>query len=488
MWVPETEWPRDQDDEGELRRALDFVAARVAYFDERRPLYVARAPGRLDVMGGIADYSGSLVLEMPIAGATWVVAQASDDPEIVVHSDEIGALGGQPRVTIPLDAIVPERALDYPRARALLTGDPARAWAAYVAGALVILHAERAAPLQQGLRLLVWSEVPVGKGLSSSAALEVAALEVLAPLVGVALEDRELALLAQKIENFVVGAPCGVMDQMTAASGRRDHLLEILCQPAELVGQVPLPADLEVFGMDSGIRHAVSGADYGTVRAAAFMGYRILADAAGLAAKVVGPGRVTIDDPVFQGYLANVPASEWHSRYRAHVPERLSGRAFLDRYQGFTDGVTIVDPDRTYPVRAATEHGIEEHARVRQFRGLLATDPAVSQTRTLLGALMYASHASYSACGLGSEGTDRLVALVREAGPEAGLYGAKITGGGSGGTVAVLAARGSRAAAQSIVNRYRDESGRSSALFVGSSDGSRAFGVRKLIAQARGLD
>ena len=482
MWVPEAASP---DAGGDFERALNRIGSQRGLFDARKPLYVARAPGRLDVMGGIADYSGSLVLELPIAGATWVAAQASDDREVTLQSDDIGALGAEPRVSIPLDALVPEQPLDYRRARALLTGDPARAWAAYVAGALVVLHAERAQPLRHGLRLLVWSDVPVGKGLSSSAALEVSALEALAPLVGVTLADRELALLAQKVENFVVGAPCGVMDQMTSALGRRGHLLEIVCQPAEVVGQLALPAEVEVFGIDSGIRHAVSGADYGTVRAAAFMGYRIVTEAAGLAATVVSPGRVAIADPLFHGYLANVGASEWRARYRAAVPERLSGREFLDRYQGFTDDATQIEPGRSYPVRAATEHAIEEHERVRQFRALLADRASLDgQARTALGELMYASHASYSACGLGSDGTDRLVALVKQAGSRVGFHGAKITGGGSGGTVAVLVDSGARAAAESIVAGYRQETGRASALFAGSSDGSRAFGVRRLVAHA----
>jgi L-arabinokinase len=241
--------------------------------------------------------------------------------------------------------------------------------------------------------------------------------------------------------------------------------------------------DLELFGIDSGIRHAVSGADYGTVRAAAFMGYRIVTDAAGLVAKVVAPGRVAIEDPTFRGYLANVPVADWRARYRARTPERLTGREFLQRWQGFTDDATHIDADRSYPVRAATEHAIEEHQRVRQFQALLGgRHPVDRETRLLLGELMYASHASYSACGLGSDGTDRLVELVREDGPEAGFYGAKITGGGSGGTVAVLAASGRRGAAASIVARYRNDTGRASTLYSGSSDGSRVFGARKLIA------
>src|SRR5262245_26194503 len=179
MWMPEINW---------------------SFFDPDRPVTLTRAPGRLDVMGGIADYSGALVLEMPIAAATWVAAQPSDAPEFVIRSGDIAALGGEATVTLPLAALVPDEPLTYARARALLSADPRQAWAAYAAGALVVLHAECGKALRRGLKLLVWSEVPVGKGLSSSAALEVATLEAVAPLVGATLQDRELGLLAQKVE------------------------------------------------------------------------------------------------------------------------------------------------------------------------------------------------------------------------------------------------------------------------------------------------
>jgi galactokinase len=460
VWVPETDWP---DGDLDHRRALAWFGAQTAFFDPSQPLYVTRAPGRLDVMGGIGDYSGSLVLELPIAAATWVAVQANRRPEIVIQSDDIAALGGESRVTLPLADVVPDRPLDYERAHALLAADPRRNWASYALGALVVLHAERGKPLKHGIRMSVWSEVPVGKGLSSSAALEVAALETLARLVGEEIEDRDLGLLAQKVENFVVGAPCGVMDQMTSVHGRRDHLLEILCQPAEIVGQVRVPDGLELFGVDSGIRHAVSGADYGTVRAAAFMGYRMITAAAGTN---------------FGGYLANVPLKDWSGRYQTLVPESMPGGEFIARYQGTNDPATRIDPDRAYPVRASTQHAIAEHRRVQLFRELLDGDAG---SRPMLGDLMYAAHESYSACGLGSAGTDRLVALVREAGPDMGLHGAKITGGGSGGTVVVLAERGTSGTVEMIAKRYAAETGRPSAVYAGSSDGARSFGVRRLV-------
>jgi L-arabinokinase len=464
------------DADPEQREAQDWIASRADVFRPGQPVLVTRAPGRLDVMGGIADYSGSLVLELPLAVATWVAVQEDAADELTLESDDAG------RISFPLADVVPPRALAYADARARLTGDPRRAWAAYVAGALVVLQREYGRPLRHGARVLVRSDVPVGKGVSSSAALDVAAFEVLSALVAsdFYFAERELALAAQKVENIVVGAPCGVMDQVTAVCGQRDHLVEILCQPAEVVGHVALPPALELYGIDSGIRHAVSGADYGSVRAAAFMGYRIVAQRAGLRARSVGPGRVAIHDPLYGGYLANVSPDEWRGRYRDGVPEEIAGVDFLERFGGSTDAATTIDAGRTYAVRAATEHPILENARVRRFRALLADGAGRPEVCEELGALMYASHASYSACGLGSDGTDRLVSLAREAGAAAGLHGAKITGGGSGGTVAVLATRGNRAAVDEIARRYRQETGRDTTVFAGSSSGARTFGVRSV--------
>ena len=93
---------------------------------------------------------------------------------------------------------------------------------------------------------------------------------------------------------------------------------------------------------------------------------------------------------------------------------------------------------------------------------------------------MYETHSSYSACGLGSTGTDRIVELVAELGPERGLFGAKITGGGSGGTVAVLGRADAGEAVQAVVQRYARETGRVPQLFSGSSPGAAAFGLRSL--------
>jgi L-arabinokinase len=93
---------------------------------------------------------------------------------------------------------------------------------------------------------------------------------------------------------------------------------------------------------------------------------------------------------------------------------------------------------------------------------------------------MYQSHASYSACGLGSSGTDELVRLARATGPEKGIFGAKITGGGSGGTVAILGRRDAEEAVLSIAAEYANISGQSPYVFQGSSPGAAAFGSMTL--------
>lgn len=469
--------------DAELSEIALRVGAHADFFEESQPITLARAPGRLDVMGGIADYSGSLVLELPLAAATWVAVQRCAAPTFTFFSTAVEAMSGEAFVTFPLNVLAPEGGpMPHGAARALLGADPRKAWAAHVAGAVVILHHALGRPPDAGFKCWIHSSVPLGKGLSSSAAVEVATLTALVALLGVAVDGREMALLAQRIENVIVGAPCGVMDPMTSACGARDRLLSLLCQPAEPRGQVALPPELELWGLDSGIRHQVSGADYTSVRVGAFMGYRILAEAAGLAVRVTDPGRVVVDDGRFGGYLANVTPSAWQARFRDCVPTVLEGRSFLERYGGITDDVTRVDPARTYAVRAATEHPIYEHHRVELYASLLEGGARSDRSRALLGELMYQAHESYGACGLGSGGTDRLVQLVRDAGPGAGLYGAKITGGGSGGTVAVLARAGSGEAVRRIVEQYEQETGRRAAIFGGSSPGAIAYGTRRLVA------
>jgi L-arabinokinase len=205
------------------------------------------------------------------------------------------------------------------------------------------------------------------------------------------------------------------------------------------------------------------------------MGYRMIAAAAGLPAQSDG-ARVRIDDPSWRGYLTNLTGPEYEA-LAGDLAGELSGAEFLERYGGITDTATHVLPDRRYPVRQATEHPVREQARVDRFIELLGTLADDPRAALGLGRLMGESHRSYGACGLGNDGTDRLVALVTQAGPECGLYGAKITGGGSGGTVAVLGTSQAEPAVRELAARYQAETGRKTRVFTESGPGAAETGV-----------
>ncbi len=445
-------------------------------FHGAEAVVIARAPGRLDLMGGIADYSGSLVLEWPLREAALVAVGLRRDRLLRLVS--LPEAEGQPvrMAEASLDLLAPGgRFISYDAARQLFARDPDRQWAAYVAGAFVVLGLERGLHPRLGADLLVSSAVPEGKGVSSSAAVEVAAMQAVTAAYGWSLPPLELALLCQKVENLVAGAPCGVMDQMTAACGEAHRLLALLCQPAELQEAVSLPEGVAIWGIDSGVRHAISGSDYTSVRVGAFMGYRIVADLARLHVRPAeGRERVHVEDARWSGHLANLAPAEWQA-FASRVPEHIEGADFLARYGGTTDAVTRVERGRRYAVRVPTSHPVHEHSRVRRFAELLRSGPPAT-TLPLLGQLMGHSHASYSACGLGSEATDRLAARVLSAGPGRGLHGAKITGGGSGGTVAVVGEPRGLEAVQEIAAAHERETGRPARIFAGSSPGAAAFG------------
>src|SRR5215472_14115219 len=198
-------------------------------FEPGTSVTIARAPGRLDVMGGIADYSGSLVLQRPIAEATFAGCQVLDRPVV-----EMISLGRKP-VTTLLDIFAPQgEPIRYEAARDWFRQVDEDRWSAYVAGVFLVLMRERNLSFKNGARIVISSTVPEGKGVASSAAVEVATMQAVAAAFGVRMDPLDVALLCQKVENLVAGAPCGVMDQVTSVFGEADSLMTLLCQPAEV--------------------------------------------------------------------------------------------------------------------------------------------------------------------------------------------------------------------------------------------------------------
>ncbi|XP_022637961.1 L-arabinokinase isoform X1 [Vigna radiata var. radiata] len=500
--------------------------AAASLFNWQEDIFVTRAPGRLDVMGGIADYSGSLVLQMPIKEAChvalqrihpskhrlWKHAEARQNDkggnptavlQIVSFGSELSNRG--PTFDMDLSDFMEEgKPITYEKAKKYFAQDPSQKWAAYVAGAILVLMTELGVRFEDSISMLVSSAVPEGKGVSSSASVEVASMSAIAAAHGLNISPRELAILCQKVENHIVGAPCGVMDQMASACGEANKLLAMVCQPAEIIGLVDIPSHIRFWGIDSGIRHSVGGADYGSVRIGTFMGMKMIKAKASeelsksCAANGLNYDEVEQDDlellkqEASLDYLCNLPPHRFEALYAKSLPESIVGEAFLEQHENHNDPVTIIDQKRTYVVKAPTTHPIYENFRVKTFKALLSSASSTYQLASL-GELLYQCHYSYSACGLGSDGTDRLVHLVQElqhsaeSKSEGGiLYGAKITGGGSGGTVCVIGRNCLKSSEHifEVQQRYKKATGYMPFLFEGSSPGAGKFGYLKIRRRA----
>jgi galactokinase len=378
------------------------------------------APGRLDVLGGVSDYSGGLVLQMPLAATTRVTLAASDEPAIRVSSCQAGASRS---VVVPLPEWQGLRTAVDPAGfgRGWLDSHGVPGWARYPLGCLILFSHRFGWEPATGLAIEVRSDVPVSMGVSSSAALEVATLRALETFAGRRFAGTELARLAQRAENEIVAAPCGLMDQLASAHGLPGRLLPIECRPDRLREPVSLPPGVTVVGWPSGVAHAVSGSPYGVARTAAFMAKRILAGSLGR----------PLD------YLSQLAPSIVASAPPAVLPDTLTGAEFVTRYGGVDDPLSQIDPRQAYPIRAAASFAVAETFRATVAEQLLRQGPQPGLAETV-GELLAQSHLGYTAIGLGAPETDRMVEAVGALGATQGFYGARVSGGGCGGTVVVL--------------------------------------------------
>jgi galactokinase len=195
----------------------------------RAPALIARAPGRVNLVGEHTDYNDGLVLPAAVDRAVWVAAAPREDQRVRACSLEQGGaveeLGtrGTPQSGLPR-------------------------WCRYVGGAWSVLAGvDRQAP---GADLLIGSEVPIGAGLASSAALGVALIETLIALGGHGATALEKARWAQALEHRFLGVPCGIMDQLAATSGEDGAALLIDCRSLA-VRSVPVPAEVAIAVLDA---------------------------------------------------------------------------------------------------------------------------------------------------------------------------------------------------------------------------------------------
>ncbi|WP_405103284.1 galactokinase [Micromonospora sp. NBC_01412] len=320
------------------------------------------APGRANLIGEHTDYNDGFVLPFTLPLRTVVAAAPQDGGRWTVWSE----LSDSPVEFGIAEVTAPGR----------VTG-----WGAYVAG--VVWALRDAGHHVPGARLAIASDVPIGSGLSSSAALEAAVLAALADLGGVDLPAERRPRLAQRAENAYVGVPTGIMDQSAVIRCRPGHALFLDCR-TESVEHIPFDlaaAGLAVLVIDSRAPHRHAGGEYASRRASCEQAAELL----GLAA------------------LRDVPAA------------------------GLDEALARLDDDET---RRRVRHVVTEDQRVLDTVELLRA----GQIRDI-GPLLTASHASMRD---DFEITVPEIDTAVEAALAAGAYGARMTGGGFGGCVLAL--------------------------------------------------
>jgi galactokinase len=215
-----------------------------------------RAPGRVNLIGEHTDYNDGFVLPAALELRTWVAAAARRDRRLRIRSLRLGS-----GVEFELDDPAPI---------------PRRDWSDYVRGVAVML--QRAGHRLVGADLLIDSDVPIGAGLSSSAALEVSTGYALLDLAGVAVDRTELALCCQRAENEFVGMRCGVMDQFVSCHGAAAHALLLDCRSLAF-RLVPIAPSVRLVICNSMVRHQLAAGEYNLRRAECERGVALLKSA-----------------------------------------------------------------------------------------------------------------------------------------------------------------------------------------------------------------
>ena len=351
------------------------------------------APGRANLMGEHTDYNEGLVLPFALARGVTAAAAARDDGLLVLRSKQVP----DETVTVPLDSLAP---------------GSVRGWAAYPAGVAWSLRA--AGYPVRGASVDVDSDLPVGAGVSSSAALECSAALALCSLSGLTVPRAELAGIAKRAENEFVGAPTGIIDQSAALLCEQGHAMLLDCG-THRVTQVPFrpaAAGAAALIIDTRVTHALVSGDYAARRAECEEAARLLRVRA--LASVTDLGKLSeIGDPVLRRRARHVITD--CARARAMSAALLAG---------------------DYAERADGRHIAERGADIYRY----------------LGESLIEGHASLRD---DFEVSWPEADVTVEVAVATGAYGAKMIGGGFGGSVLALLPEGrARAVRAALTEAY----------------------------------
>ena len=374
-----------------------FLQQQVTQEFERRfgalPTIVVRAPGRVNLIGDHTDYNDGFVLPMAIDRAIWIALRRRSDRRLVVHSLDF------------------DETVEFSLAELKHEGP---GWAEYLKGVAWALR--EAGYTLQGWEGVVAGDVPIGAGLSSSAALEIAAARAFAAVSGLAWDVAVMAKIGQRAENEWGGVNCGIMDQMISSAGNAGHALLIDCRSLKTEA-VPLPPHTTVVVLDTGTRRDLVDSAYNERRAQCEMATRVL----------------------------GVPA------LRDVSPVQF--RAQADRLDDL-------------PRRRAC-HVVTENERTLQAADAMRRGDAAE-----MGRLMNTSHTSLRYdFEVSCDELDAMVACARQ---QEVCYGARMTGAGMGGcAVALVRSDGAPGFAAAVAACYGEATGITPDIYVcAAADGA----------------
>jgi galactokinase len=365
-------------------------------FGELYAIY--RAPGRVNLIGEHTDYNGGYVLPAALDFSCWVAAGTRPDHRLAIYSENMQEFA--------------EADLQDPHLRR------AGRWSDYPIGVAWALR-EAGCPIR-GANLYIRGEVPLGAGLSSSAAIEVAVGFALLDLAGQKMEPLKLAQLCQRAENEFVGARCGIMDQFIACHGRAGSAVLLDCRTLKHQN-VKLPEELQLVICNSMVKHELAAGEYNKRRSECEEGVRLLG--------AIRPGVSSLRD---------VPLKDLED-YKALLPDSVFRRC---------------------------RHVLTENERTLEMVVALR-----ERDLPQVGKLMFASHASLrDDYEVSCEELDLLVDLARK---EPGLIGARMTGGGFGGcTVNLVKKEFVEQFSVKIVTGYEVRAGRRPEVYLsGTANG-----------------
>jgi len=382
----------------------------ISTFNERfgcAPAILARAPGRVNLLGEHVDYNAGPVLPAAIDRAVYLAASATTTGIVQLFAQDL-----KKQASIRLDELESKTDLD---------GRPLPRWALYPAGVAWAL--QQAGLAVSGLQAVYASDIPIGSGLSSSAAVEMAFAVTWQALGGWQAKRMTLAQLCQRAENEYVGVACGLMDQFASAHGVEGHALYFDTRSLEWEA-LPLPGDTVLVIADSGVRRNLASSAYNQRRAECEQAVELL-----------------------RGYLPRIQT------LRDVSPTEFAA---------FSESLPPV-------VRRRAEHVVKEIHRVHT-----AVTALRRGEQQAFGALMYAGHASLR--DLYEASTPELDAMVDIARGLLGCYGARLTGAGFGGCTINLVAKSQAADfIQGLQATYARRTGQQAQVYLcQASEGAKA--------------